>query len=208
VAVAKSRKKKARKASKAPKSRGRKMSVQEIAAELAEVARVGEAFIDGELVRAAWMPYAQNFMAGDDMDYNEVTTTPLKKSLMRLERLSRVPCSTVIWRRRPDDPGSGEAVLLGSYGSPQTGNKPGNRGYKPPRMTRELAAIFVKGKGRVIKVDRSPAMHLLRMEMRGLGVPARGVKGRACVQVYAPIRDSMGEVAGVLEVFTAALGSK
>ncbi|MHC4915688.1 MAG: hypothetical protein ACYTGB_09365, partial [Planctomycetota bacterium] len=120
MAAAKTRKKKAKKVARARKGRGRgrKMSVQEIAAELAEVARVGEAFIDGELVRGAWMPYAQDFMTGDDMDYNEVTTTPLKKSLMRLERLCRVPCSTVVWRRRPDDAGSGEAVLLGSYGSP------------------------------------------------------------------------------------------
>jgi hypothetical protein len=187
--------------------KGRKMTVQQIAAELAEVARVGEVFVDGELVKNAWMPYADDFMCGDDMDYNEVTSTPLKKTLMRLERLSRVPCSTLIWRRRPDDRKSGEVLLIGSYGSPQAGSKPANRGYKPPRMTKELAAIFVKGKGRVIKVDRSPKAHLHRMNTRGLGVPARGLKGSAAVQVYVPVKDSMGDVVAVLEVFTAAIGS-
>jgi hypothetical protein len=189
------------------KQKSKKLSVQEVAAELAEVARVGELFVDGELVKAAWMPYADNFTCGDDMDYNEVATVPLKKTLMRLERLCRVPCSTVIWRRRPDDPGSGEAVLLGSYGNPQTGDKPANRGYKAPRMTRELAAIFLKGKGKVIKVDRGPQAHLHRMNIRGLCVPAKGLKGSAMVQVYAPVKDSMGDVVAVLEVFTAAIGS-
>jgi len=189
------------------KFKGKKMTVQQIAAELAEVARVGEVFVDGEQVKKAWMPYAEGFMCGDDMDYNEVATIPLKKTLIRLERLSRVPCSTVIWRRRPDDRKSGEVVLLGSYGCPQAGDKPANRGYKPPRMTRELAAIFVKGKGRVIKVDRGPKAHLHRMNIRGLAVPAKGLKGSAAVQVYVPVKDSLGEVVAVLEVFTAAIGS-
>jgi hypothetical protein len=183
------------------------MTVQQIAAELAEVARVGEVFVDGELVKSAWMPYADDFMRGDDMDYNEVATIPLKKTLMRLERVSRVPCSTLVWRRRPDDRGSGEALLCGSYSSPQAGDKPANRGYKPPRMTKELAAIFVKGKGRVMKVDRKPQAHAHRMNIRGMCVPAKGLKGKALVQVYVPVRDSMGDVVGVLEVFTAAIGS-
>ncbi len=191
----------------AEKKTAGKLTVQQIAAELAEVARVGEIFVDGEQVKSAWMPYAETFMRGDDMDYNEVATVPLKKTLLRLERLCRVPCSTVIWRRRPDDPGSGEALLLGSYGCPQSGDKPANRGYKPPRMSKELAAIFVKGKGKVIKVDRGPQAHLHRMNIRSLSVPTRGLKGMAAVQVYVPVKDSMGEVVGVLEVFTAAIGS-
>ena len=108
----------------AKRKRVKKLSLDEIAAELAEVARIGEVFVDGELVKNAYMAYAVNFMCGDDMDYNPVTTVPLKKTLMRLERLSRVPCSTTIWRRRPDDPKSGEALLSGFMTSPQGGGKP------------------------------------------------------------------------------------
>ena len=74
-------------------------------------------------------------------------------------------------------------------------------------MSKELAAIFVKGKGKVIKVDRGPQAHLHRMNIRGLCVPAKGLKGKAMVQVYVPVKDSMGDVVAVLEVFTAALGS-
>ncbi len=190
----------------AKKKKPRKLSLDEIATELAEVARVGEVFVDGELVKNVYMAYATNFMCGDDMDYNPVTTVPLKKTLMRLERLSRVPCSTTIWRRRPDDPRSGEVALSGFMTSPQGGSKPANRGYVRPRMSPELAAIFVKGKARVIKVDKKPSMTAHIMNVRGRSTPAKGVKGYAMVQVYVPVKDSMGEVVGVLEVFTSAVG--
>ncbi len=191
---------------KAKKKRTVRLSLEEIAAALAEVARVGEVFVDGELVKNAYMAYATDFMCGDDMDYNPVTTVPLKKTLMRLERLSRVSCSTTIWRRRPDDPKSGEVLLSGFMTSPQGGGPPPNLGYVRPRMSPELSAIFLRGKSRVIKVDRKPSMMAHVMNVRGRGTPAKGVKGYAMVQVYAPVKDSLGEVVGVLEVFTSAVG--
>ena len=182
----------------------RRLTLAQIGEELAEVARVGQVFMDGDWVRGAYFPHAQAFMTGDDMDFDPAACVPLKKTLMRLERLSRVPCSSTVWRRRPDVPSSGEAVHHGFMGSPQAGAKPGNRGYEPPKMSKELAAAF---KGRmVLKVDRrGPGARILHA--RGRGVPARGVKGYATVQVYAPVKDSMGEVAGVLELWAAAVGS-
>ena len=188
---------------KARKKGAGRLTLAEIQKELAEVARVGQVFLDGEWVRNAYSPYAETFMTGDDIDYNPEACVPLKKTLMRLERLSRVPCSTTVWRRRPDDPGSGEAVLCGFLSSPQAGGKPSNRGYVPPRMSKQLAAAF--GGKTVTKIDRKgPGAR--GMNARGRGVPARGVKGYAVVQVYVPVKDSMGEIAGVLEVFAAAVG--
>lgn len=191
----------------AKKKTQKSMTVDEIAAELAETARIGEVFVDGELVKEAWMPYAREFMCGDEMDFNEVATVPIKKTLMRLERLCRVPCSTVIWRRRADYPDSGEPLLIGAYGDPLSCDKPAGSGYRPPVMTPELAAVFLKGKSRVIKVDTDHQAHMHVLHTRGISVPTRGLKGHAEVQVYAPIKDSMGDVVGVLEVFTAAIGS-
>jgi hypothetical protein len=184
----------------------KRLTVKEISAELAEVARAGSIFVDGELVKEAYMPYARAFTCGDDMDFNPVATVPLKKTLMRLELLSRVPCATTVWRRRPDDPKSGEALLSGFASSPQAGDKPANRGYKFPPMSRELAEVFLHGRQCVVKVDRKVERAVLTMRTRGRSVPAKGLKGSAMVQVYSPIKDSLGEVVGVLEVFAAAVG--
>lgn len=188
-------------------ARAKRLTLREISTELAEVARAGSIFVDGELVKEAYMPYARGFTCGDDMDFNPVPTVPLKKTLMRLERFSRVPCATTIWRRRPDDPKCGEALLAGFASPPQAGSKPANRGYKFPPMSRELAEVFLRGRQCVVKVDRRAGHTVLTMQTRGRGVPARGLKGSALVQVYAPVKDSLGEVVGVLEVFAAAVGN-
>jgi hypothetical protein len=182
----------------------RKPSLDEIKAVVEEVARVGQAFVDGDLCRQAYQPHAETFMTGDDMDFNPQTTVPLKKTLLRLERVSRLPCGTTLWRRRPDDPGSGEALLFGSASSPLAGGKPGNRGYKPPRMTREMAAGFLKGRT-AWRLNYQAGRAARTMADRGQAIAARGLKRPCIVERFVPIRDSMGEVAAVLEVFAAAV---
>ena len=182
----------------------RRLTLAEIKAELAEVARIGQVFVDGDLCRKAYQPYAETFMTGDDMDFNPETTVPLKKTLLRLERVSRVACSTTLWRRRPDDPSSGEALFFGTTSSPLAGGKPSNRGYKPPKMTPELKAAFLQGKS-VWKVNRREVSAALTMHDRGQAVAARGIQGPCIVERFVPIRDSMGEIAAVLEVFAAAV---
>ena len=183
----------------------RKLTLAEIKAELAEVGRIGQVFVDGDLCRNAYQPYADTFMTGDDMDFNPETALPLKKTLLRLERVSRVPCSTTLWRRRPDDPSSGEALFFGTASSPLAGGKPGNRGYRPPKMTPELKAVFLEGKT-VTKVDRKHVGAALTMYDRGQAARCKDVKAPCIVERFVPIRDSMGEIAAVLEVFAAAVG--
>jgi hypothetical protein len=179
------------------------LSLAAVKRELAEVARVGQAFLDGDLARKVYHPHSEKFMCGDDMDFDPEAFMPLKKTMLRLERLCRVPCATTLWRRRPDRPDRGEATIFGSYGSPHGGDKPANRGYEPRPMFPELARAFLRGK---------PGWKLTRdwragsMAERGLGVRIAGVKRPTFVELFVPVKDSMGEIAAVLEVFAATAG--
>jgi len=182
----------------------KRLTLEEVKAELAEVARVGQMFIDGDACRKLWAPDAQTFMTGDDMNYDSDVAVPVKKTLLRLERLCRVPCSTALWRRRPDVPDSGEALLFGSTGSPEGARKPGNRGYVPPKMTREMKKVFLEGKSAWKVRHNRPGAEI--MIDRGLDQPTKEINGNATVQLFVPVKDSMGEVAAALEVFTVATG--
>jgi len=185
----------------------RKLSMAELKRELAEVARVGQMFLDGDLARRVYHPHAVNFLCGDDMDFDPQAFMPLKKTLLRLERLARVPCATTLWRRRPVSPGKapdrGEALIFGGFGSPHGGSKPANRGYQPEKMFPELARAFLKGQN-AWKVTRSRGAGY--MAERGLGVKVKGLKGPAFIELFVPVKDSMGEIAAVLEVFAATAG--
>jgi len=167
--------------------------------ELARIARIGQEFVDGDLCRQAWEPHSETFMCGDDMDYNPDACVPLKKTLMRLERLCPFPCSTTLWRRRPDFPDTGEVLLFGMHSSPQGGNKP-PRGYVPPKMTRELEAVFLRGESAWRKDAGGGTVAILIG--RGVAVNGVGVKNPFSLQLFVPVKDSMGDIAVALEVFT------
>jgi hypothetical protein len=189
------------------KAMHRKMTLDEIKHELAEVARIGQVFVEGDLCRQAWKPHAVNFMKGDDMDYDPVPTVPLKKTLLRLEMLGRVPCCATLWRRRPDLPDRGEALLFGRVGSsPDGGDKPANRGYQPPMLSKELKQVFLKGKA-AWKMNPKAHAAIRFQPPRGIGVAVKGLKASTTVQLLVPIKDSMGEIAAALEIHTIALAS-
>jgi hypothetical protein len=188
---------------KSPKTKT--CSLAEVRRELAEVARVGQMFMDGDLARRVYHPHAECFMKGDDMDFNPEAFLPLKKTMMRLERLARIPCGTTLWRRRPDMPECGEAAIYGCFASPLGGSKPANRGYQPQPMFPELAAAFLKGR---CTWKTTPARSADIMAERGMGAAVRGVNGPAFIEHFVPVKDSLGEIAGVLEVFAAVPGKK
>ncbi|MCX7590780.1 MAG: hypothetical protein N2255_04045 [Kiritimatiellae bacterium] len=178
------------------------LTIGEVKKALMEVARIGQMFVEGDACREALQPWAQTFMSGDDMDFNPEVCVPLKKTLLRLERLSRVPCSTAIWRRRPDMPECVEALIFGSCSSPMSDGKPANRGYRPPRMFPEIRRAFVEGK---------PGWKIMRektgvMIERGLFQPVVDTSRDTVIELFVPVRDSMGEIAAALEVFTATVG--
>jgi hypothetical protein len=168
--------------------------------ELARAGKVGEIFVEGDLCRRIWQPYAENFMCGDDMDYNPDAGVPLKKALMRLERTCPFPCSTSLWRTRADFPGSGEALLWGTHASVYDTDKPRASGYVPPPMRPEMEAVFLRGR-RAWRVSGENVNFNLYFE-RGLKTLGEGFKKNAAVQYFVPVKDSLGDIAAALEVFT------
>jgi hypothetical protein len=185
----------------------KRMTLKQIRCELENVARAGTLFVDGDLCARLLRPYAERFTNGDDLDLCPETATPVKKALMRLERFSRVPCSTAIHRVRPDMPARYETLLIGFCGSPVTSPVPPHRGrYLPPRLADvpELRGAF-RGRpgGRVLR--GAPVGRIMRT--RKCAVLARGVRGTAIVEIFTPLFDCMGKVTAVLEVFACAAGT-
>ncbi len=182
--------------------KSKQWTLAQVKEELRRVAHVGEIFVDGELCRNLWQPDAQTFMKGDDMNYNPEAGVPVKKTLLRLERTGPFPCCAALWRQRPDIPESGEALLFGSLGSPYGSGKPSNRNYVPPKMTPEMEKVFKKGKSAVSVNRNGSGVHGLKST--GINVCVPDLKEPSTVHVFVPVKDSMGEIAAALEVFTLA----
>ena len=179
------------------------LSLAEVKRELGEVARIGQAFVDGDLCRKIYRPIGETFTNSDDIDFEPATCVPLKQTLMKLERLARMPCSCGLWRRRPDMPEVGEPTLCGSCASPMHLYRPASSGstrkFGPPSMFEELASAF---QGRATwKINRSAAA--AGAARRGLCANVRGIAKPVFIEYFVPVRDSMGEIAAVLEVFIA-----
>ncbi len=177
-------------------------TMAQVKEELRRVAHIGEIFVDGDLCRNLWQSDSQAFMKGDDMNYNAEVGVPVKKTLLRLERTGPFPCSCALWRQRTDMPGSGEALLFGSQGSPYSDGKPSNKNYVPPKMTREMEKVFKKGKP-AVSVN-SVGRGFYGLKSTGISVRVSDVKQPLTVHVFVPVKDSMGEIAAALEVFVLA----
>jgi hypothetical protein len=179
------------------------MSLDDVKRELAEVARIGQVFVDGDLCRKIYRPIGETFTNGDDIDFEPATCVPLKQTLMKLEGLARIPCVCALWRRRPDMPKVGEPTLFGSYASPMHIYRPPMSGstkkFEPPEMFAELKEAF---RGRAVwKI--TPSATAITAARRGFGAPVRGVAPSTFIELFVPIKDSMGAIAAVLEVFIA-----
>lgn len=181
----------------------RPMTLAAVRAELLDVARIAQAFVDGDLCRAMLRPHAERFMVGDDFDMNPDVCVPLKKTLIRLERLSRVPCATTIWRRRPEPEmqNRAEPILYGVAPSPATPVKIQGKGYQPPVMDAPLKTAFLRGRLAFAETD---ALSVLRQ--RHVVQRVSGAKECQTLRLLVPIRDSMGDVTAVLEIFTLLEG--
>ena len=177
------------------------LSLAAVKRELAEVARIGQAFVDGDLCRRIYRPIGETCTNSDDIDFEPATCVPLKQTLMRLERLARIPCVCALWRRRPDMPEVGEPTLFGSVASPmhiyRAPMSGGTRKFAPPSMFAELASAF---QGRATwKITRSAAA--VDAARRGLCASVRGISKPVFIECFVPVKDSMGTITAVLEVF-------
>jgi len=181
----------------------RALALAAVKRELAEVARIGQAFVDGDLCRKIYRPIGETFTNGDDIDFEPAACVPLKQTLIRIERLARLRCVCALWRRRPDRPKVGEPTLFGSFASPMHIYRPpmsgSTRKFDPPEMFAELRTAF---RGRPVwKI--TPSANAASAARRGFSARIRGVGPSTFVELFVPIKDSMGETAAVLEVFIA-----
>jgi hypothetical protein len=184
-------------------SKDRSLPLAVVKWELADVARIGQSFVDGDLCRNLYRPGREAFTNSDDIDLDPATCVPLKQTLTKLERLARIPCVCALWRRRPDMPRVGEPTLFGAYPSPMHIYRPPMSGstekFDPPFMFAELATAFAGQPA--WKITRSTAATLAAR--RGLCVNVRGMRQPAFIEYFVPIKDSMGAVTAILEVFIA-----
>ena len=169
----------------------RQSKVRRVLDALAQVARVAEVMIDGELAmriitdRATHYivnPNPQHrFLSGDYYDVDHDSFLLMKKTLLRLERLASFPCNATLWVRvRGADNLITAAVQNGQL---HRYWRFGEDGRKPDG---ELAQCLSSG-------QITPA-------------PADGSED--FLTVLAPIRDSLGDVVGCVELTAAHPASK
>ncbi len=167
------------------------VKVRKVLAGLRELARVAEAMVDGELAgkiitdRAAH--YVANpdpkhrFLAGDYYDVDHAAFLAMKKTLMRLETLAGFPCNTSLWVRVKG--GEGLVTVAVQNGRLHRYYRFGEGGRKAEG---ELAECLSSG-----KITEAP------------------LEGSAdYLTVLAPVRDSLGDVVGCVELTAAHPGSK
>lgn len=182
-------------------------SLVSVRTELAEAASACCMFMDGDLLNTILRPYAVTFLKGDDLDLNPESVVPLKKTLLRTERFCRVPCSSALWRKRPDMSDRIEPILYGSIAPPLAIGKVSNWGYEPLIMSADFRKVFKLGKS-VWLVNKTPENSLTVLVNRGFYCRVGSAKSICVVRYVSPVYDSMDDVVGALELFTVVLPCK
>ncbi|MBA3846009.1 MAG: hypothetical protein H0X45_05130 [Planctomycetes bacterium] len=160
-------------------------SVDDIAAALSQIARVATALIDGDEARriitdrAYWYaadPYPTHiYLAGDYMDFDLARHDRMKKFLIRLGTLAPVRCDAGLWVWVK---GAEHLATIACH------NGELHRWYRFGENSRAL----------------EPEMVACR---RGEAVVARPTATIPFVTVLAPVRDSLGDVIGCVELTAA-----
>ena len=165
--------------------------IRKVLDELGDVARVAEIMIDGELARRIITDRAAHyianpnpqhrFLAGDYYDVDHASFLLMKKTLLRLERLASVPCNATLWVRVK---GSDHLITA----AVQNG---------------QLHRYWRFGEdGRRPEGERAECLST------GKVTPAPIAGSEDYLTVLAPVRDSLGDVVGCVELTAAHPGSK
>ena len=86
---------------------------EQVAADVAEVARIGLLFLDGDALEHILRDTVSTDQ--DDIDYDYDSFNCLKITLMRIERIRPdLRLFAALWQFRPDNPGAAAAVVCGS----------------------------------------------------------------------------------------------
>ena len=158
-------------------------SVQAIVEALSKVARIASVMVDGDEARRILTERAMHHLAHPDPDYRFLsadyydveheTFLRMKKTLLRLERLNDGPCSTALWV--PVVGLDGYVTLAVQNGSIHRYYRFGQAKMETPDEMRRC----IEGKATVV---------------------APLEQSSQTITVLAPILDSLGDVAGVVEL--------
>jgi hypothetical protein len=159
-----------------------------LARQLDEVARIASVMMDGDVARRIQTPRSQASMleknprdrwgAADNYDVNHEAFIGAKKTLMRLARLCPLACDVNLWMPVPSTPPRIHVVIRNVNEISQFWPWGALHQEMPPEMQRVLE------KGERVTVTRQ----------------------RGIVSVLAPVYDSLGDIAGLVEVTARADG--
>jgi hypothetical protein len=153
-----------------------------LARELDNIARIATVMLDGDLCRRIETPRSARLMldlkppdrsfAADNFDVNHAAYIQVKKTLMRLARLTEYPCDVNLWMPVETTPRRIQVII---------------------RNVNEMSQFWVFG---ALHQEMFPEMQ--KVLETGERVTVRRRPGM--VSVLAPVRDSLGDVAGLVEV--------
>lgn len=151
---------------------------EQCAADVADVARIGLLFLDGDALEQALNDHASADQ--DDIDYDHEKFNSLKITLLRIERIRpELRLFAALWQARPDNPGIVAPAVCGSKRSCGPG----------PILWPPAAAPYW--------VAQPAHPDMTRALTTGEAVQRLWPGG---VSWYFPVRNSDGEIAGLLEL--------
>lgn len=154
----------------------------ELGRDLDNIARTATVMIDGDLCRRIETPRSARLMldpkprdrsfAADNFEVNHAAYTQVKKTLMRLARLTSYPCDVNLWMPVETKPRRIQALI---------------------RNVNEMSQFWTFG---ALHQEMFPEMQ--KVFETGERVTVR--KRPGLTSVLAPVRDSLGDVVGLVEV--------
>jgi hypothetical protein len=155
--------------------------------DLSEIARVATIMIDGDVCQHIVTPRALQHMlredprdewqAGDNYDVNNDAFIQTKKTLIRLAMLAPYPVNVNLWMPVPTTPDI-QLVIHNKYNLSQFS---GTEGRMQQTMPPEMLQVLKTGKQ--VIYQKKPGM----------------------ISVLAPVRNSLGEIVGLVEVVSSTL---
>ena len=155
---------------------------QDRAVELDRVARIATVMVDGDVCRRIQTPRSARMLletdprdpwkASDNFDVNDEAFITTKKTLMRLARLCPAECDINLWMPVPSNPPRIQILIRNVHEMSQFWKWGDLHQEMPAEMKQVLET------GRRITVRRRPGM----------------------ISILAPVYDSLGDAAGLVEV--------
>ena len=159
---------------------------EDSAKELDRIAHVATVMVDGDVCRRIQTPRSAGYLlktdprdpwrASDNFDVDDAAFIQTKKTLMRLARLCPAACDLNLWMAVPSNPPRIQILVRNVQEMSQFWNWGDLHQEMPAEMKRVLET------GERVTVRRRPGM----------------------ISVLAPVYDSLGDIAGLVEVVSQA----